>query len=596
MTEKTIKLTIDNQEVQTEAGQTILDVAKSLSIEIPTLCYHPAVPSAGACRICVVEITAGARGGLVPACSYPAQDGLEIQTDSERVRQSRKMTLQLLLARSPGAKIIREMAEQYGCEELPLERKDDDCIMCGLCVRVCQQIIGTAAVCFAGRGPDREVSTPYKLLSDVCIGCGACAFVCPTGAIDPAEFCSNPLEKIANEFNCGIDNRTPVHIPFPQAVPNKPVLDRDNCIHFRTGGCGVCKETCPAGAIDYEMEDQVVEEDVGAIIVATGYKLFDTKVFEEYGYGKYPDVVSSLEFERMVSASGPTDGQLYRPSDGKEPKTIVFLQCIGSRREKGGVPYCSKICCMYTAKHTILYKHKVHDGQAFVFYMDIRSAGKNYEEFVRRVLTEKMATYLRGRVSKVFPRNGKLVVRGADTLSGGQVEISADMVVLAPAMQPSPGVQELAQKLRVGYDQHGFLLEAHPKLRPVETNTAGIFLAGACHSPQDIPDCVAQASAAASKALGLVSHKQLTREPTIGVVNELSCNGCFECENVCAYKAIEHKELRDRAGNLTAILAHINEGLCQGCGACAVTCRSKSIEVQGYRDDQMFAEINAIGR
>lgn len=598
MTEKTLKLTIDDQQVEAQEGQTILQVAKSLGVEIPTLCYHPAVPSAGACRICVVEITAGARPGLVPACAYPAQDGLEVRSDSERVMQSRRTSLALLLARSPGAEAIRELARQYGVKELPLKGKDDNnCIMCGLCVRVCQQVIGQAAVCFAGRGPDREVSTPYKQLSDVCIGCGACAFVCPTQAIDPAEFNPRPLEKIANEFNCGLDYRTPVHIPFPQAVPNKPVIDKENCIHFRTGGCGVCKKICPAGAIDYDMEDKTVEEEVGAIIVATGYQLFDSTVFEEYGYGRYPDVVTSMEFERMVSASGPTDGALYRPSDGKVPQTIVFLQCIGSRREEGGgKPYCSKICCMYTAKHTILYKHKVHDGQAFVFYMDVRSAGKNYEEFVRRVTTERIATYLRGRVSKVFPRNGKLIVRGADTLSGGQVEIAAEMVVLAPAIVPSSGVQELAQKLRIAYDQHGFLSEAHPKLRPVETNTAGVFLAGACHSPQDIPDSVAQASAAASKALGLVSHKTLTREPTIGEVNELSCNGCFECETVCAYGAIGHKDMRDREGNLTATLAHINEGLCQGCGACAVTCRSKSIEVQGYRDEQMFAAINAITR
>ena len=382
MNEETIKLVIDNQPAEAQQGQTILEAAKALGIEIPTLCHHPAVPPAGACRICVVEISAGARPGLVPACAYPVQEGLEIQTGSERVRQSRRMTLQLLLARSPGAQVIRELAEEYGAKALPLEKKDDNCIMCGLCVRVCQQIVGPAAVCFAGRGPEREVSTPYKLMSDVCIGCGACAFVCPTGAIDPAEFCGQGLEKIPNEFNCGQDNRTPIHIPFPQAVPNKPLIDRDNCIHFRTGGCGACQKICPAGAIDYEMSDEFVEEEVGAIIVATGYQLLDTSVFEEYGYGRYPDVVTSLEFERMVSASGPTDGELHRPSDGKSPKTIVFLQCIGSRRESGGVPYCSKICCMYTAKHTILYKHKVHDGQAFVFYMDVRAAGKNYEEFV----------------------------------------------------------------------------------------------------------------------------------------------------------------------------------------------------------------------
>jgi len=587
---------MNNQEVEVEEGRTLLDAARALSIEIPTLCHHRAVPPAGACRICVVEVKGGGRPGLVPACAYPAQEGLVIETDTERVLASRQMTLRLLLARCPDSEVLKELAERYNAEPLPLEQKDDKCIMCGLCVRVCREVIGPSATCFTGRGADRTVSTPYKMLSDVCIGCGACAFLCPTGAIDPAEFCTHPLEKIPNEFNCGQDFRTPIHVPFPQAVPNKPVIDKDNCIHFKTGKCGACKSICPAGAIDYDMEDETVEEKVGAIIVATGYEMIDPAVYEEYGYRRYPDVLTSMEFERMVSASGATDGRLLRPSNGKPPKSVVFLQCIGSREEKIGKPYCSKICCMYTAKHAVLYKHKVHDGQAFIFYMDIRSAGKNYEEFVRRVVKEKNVTYLRGRVAKVYPRGDKLVVRGADTLSGGQVEISAEMVVLAPAMIPSSGVRELAQTLRIGYDEHGFLSEAHPKLKPVETNTAGVFLAGACHSPKDIPDSVAQASAAAGKALGLVSHEQLTREPTIGVVNEQTCNGCFECKNVCAYGAIERKELRDRKGQLLAIVAHINEGLCQGCGACSVTCRSKSIEVQGFREDQLFAEINAVSR
>ncbi len=593
-----VQLTIDGQQVEVEEGQTVLDAANLLGVEVPTLCHHRAIPPAGACRICVVEVTGGGRPGLVPACAYPAQEGLEIQSESERVVASRRMTIELLLARSPEAAELQELAKRYAVrDDLPLTtRQDDKCIMCGLCVRVCAEIIGPAATCFSGRGPDREVSTPYKQLSDVCIGCGACAYLCPTGAIDPAEFCTHDLEKIPNEFNCGLDFRTPIHMPFPQAVPNKPILDRENCIHFKTGGCGACKDVCPADAIDYEMEDEIVEEEVGAIIVATGYRILDPSIYEEYGYGKYPDVVTSLEFERMVSASGPTDGALYRPSNGKPPKTVVFLQCIGSREEdtEGGQPYCSKICCMYTAKHTILYKHKVHDGQAFVFYMDVRSGGKNYEQFTRKVTKEGMATYLRGRVSKVFPRGDKLVVRGADTLSGGQVEIEAEMVVLAAALLPATGVTELAQTLRIGYDEFGFLSEAHPKLRPVETNTAGIFLAGACHSPKDIPEAVSQASAAAGKALGIVAHQQLTREPTIGVVDQTTCNGCFECETVCAYGAIGPMELTDRRGIVTAVVAHINEGLCQGCGACSVTCRSKSIEVEGYRDSQVYAAINAI--
>ncbi len=608
-----LTLTIDDVQIEVDENTTLFAAAKTLGIEIPTLCHHKGVPPTGACRVCVVEIKAGGRPGLVPACSFSAQDGLVIETNSAAVLASRRMTVALLLARCPEAEPLQELARQMHVAPLdlpsPLDAVQGDpeipegvgdrpnCVLCGLCIRVCREVIGPAATVFSGRGIGRQVTTPYKMLSDVCIGCGACAMVCPTGAISPEEFLARPMEQIPNEFNLGFDARRPIHLPFPQAVPNKPLIDRDNCIKFQTGNCGACKEICPADAIDYDMEDQIVEENVGAIVVATGYELLDPSIYEEYGYGRHPDVLTSMEFERMVSASGPTDGELRRPSTGKSPKTVVFLQCIGSREAvEPGKPYCSKICCMYTAKHTILYKHKVPDGQAFVFYMDVRAAGKNYEEFVRRVTSEKVAAYLRGRVSRVYPRGDKLVVLGADTLSGERVEIAAEMVVLAPAVQPAKGITQLAQTLRVGYDQHGFLSEAHPKLRPVETNTAGIFLAGACHSPKDIPESVSQASAAASKALGLISHPTFNREPTVGIINEINCNGCFDCETVCAYGAIRPRDVKARDGSVIRVVASINEGLCQGCGACMVTCRSKSIEVQGYTDEQLYSAINAITR
>ena len=415
---------------------------------------------------------------------------------------------------------------------------------------------------------------------DKCTGCGICTTKCP--------------KKRPSEWEMNLGERRAIYVPFKQAVPNIPVLDKDNCRYFAEGKCQVCKKLCPRDAIDYEQTDEIIKEKVGAIVAATGYKLMDPSVYEEYGYGKYPDIITGLEFERLVNASGPTKGELRRRSDGEIPKTIVFIQCVGSRDETQDRPYCSGICCMYTAKHAMLYKHKYHDGKVFVFYIDIRATGKNYEEFTRRAIKEDKATYLRGRVSKIYENNGKLIVRGADTLSGAQVEIKADMVVLATAMVANDGAEQLAQKLRISYDRYHFFTEAHPKLKPVETNTAGVFLAGACQSPKDIPESVSMGSAAAAKVLGLLSSSQLTREPIIGVVNEETCAGCFDCELVCAYEAVERKDIRDKDGTLVKMVARINEGMCQGCGTCSATCRSNSLEIQGFNDEQIYAEINAL--
>ncbi|HWQ55659.1 MAG TPA: CoB--CoM heterodisulfide reductase iron-sulfur subunit A family protein [Bryobacteraceae bacterium] len=422
-----------------------------------------------------------------------------------------------------------------------------------------------------------------------CTGCGECWNVCP-------------LKKNPSEFDYGMGFRRAIYVPFPQAVPARPVIDKNVCAKLIRNGCGLCEKKCQAGAINFKDEDRIVEEKIGAVVVATGYKLYDIgkngngKVhgYGEYGYGRYKDVIDSLQFERLVSASGPTNGVLKRPSDGAVPKHVVFISCVGSRDNAKGLPYCSKICCMYTAKHTMLYKHKVHEGQAHVFYMDIRAGGKGYEEFVRRAIEQDGAKYYRGRVSKITEENGKLIVRGADTLAGFPVTIEADMVVLAAAMMPADGVEELAQKLNVGYDQYGFLLESHPKLRPVETNAAGIFLCGACQGPKDIPESVAQASAAAGKVAITFAATELTREPEIARINEQTCAACFTCVRTCPYHAIDRAEIRNRRGELVKRTARVNPGLCMGCGTCLAVCPSKSADLDGFTEQQIYSMIESL--
>jgi heterodisulfide reductase subunit A len=422
----------------------------------------------------------------------------------------------------------------------------------------------------------------------LCTGCGLCTTKCPT-------------KKIPSEFNEGLGMRPAIYVPFPQAVPNKPVIDRVHCTYYTKGKCRICEKVCPTQAIRFDQEDKIEEVEVGAIVVASGFAVRQTDFFPEYGYGKYPDVITGLQFERLASASGPTLGEIRRPSDGKIPEKIVFLACAGSRDPAKGIPYCSKICCMYIAKHAMLYQHKVHGGKSYVFYMDIRAGGKMYEEFVRRAIEDDGVNYIRGRVSRIYEKNGNLIVNGADTLLNAMpVEIEADMVVLATAGVASEGAEELAQKLHISYDPYRFFAEAHPKLKPVETNTAGIFLAGACQSPRDIPESVSMASGAAVKVACLFSQDELTREPLIAVVNRQappvysSCVGCFLCVSACPYQAIEKEEIKNRNDEVIRLLAKVNPGLCQGCGTCVAFCRTKSIDILGYTHEQMYSEVMAL--
>lgn len=419
---------------------------------------------------------------------------------------------------------------------------------------------------------------------DLCTGCGACETKCPS--------------KTINEFDEGLSERTAIYKPFAQAVPSKPTIDAASCRKLKESKCGVCAKICPTNAINYEDEDKLVTETYGALILATGYNLIDwTKLYGEYGSGMYPDIISGLQFERLVNASGPTEGHIQRPSDGKEPKTVVIIKCVGSRDSNKGVSYCSRACCMYSAKHAHQYLDKVKDGRCFVFYMDVRCAGKGYDEFYMNTLQDG-ATYVRGRVSKIYPEDGKLVCMGEDTLSSQVVRVDADMVVLETAMVPSDSSTQIATVLNAQRGPEGFFTEAHPKLRPVETNTAGIFLAGVAQGPKDIPDTVAQAGAAASKVIGLLAKGQIESNPMIVHVNNAKCSGCGACVDICPYGAMQLEEvtLRENSQKVTRMVAKPNPGLCQGCGACTVACRPGAADLLGFTDEGIMREMEALLR
>ena len=417
-----------------------------------------------------------------------------------------------------------------------------------------------------------------------CTGCGICFEKCPS--------------KVPSEFDLGLAHRKAIYVPFPQAVPNKATIDREHCLYYTRGRCRVCERVCEAGAIVFDQEDELVEIEAGAVVVATGYKQFDHSVYGEYGYGKIPDVITGLEFERLVNASGPTEGKIKRPSDGKIPETVVFIKCVGSRDESKGVGYCSRTCCMYTAKHALQAREKLPGSRVLVYYMDVRTAGKGYEEFYKRTTEEYGATYVRGRVSRVYQKGDKLVVLGADTLLARPTVVEADLVVLAMGMAANEGAGDLARLLGISYDQHNFLTEAHPKLRPVETNTAGIFLAGSCQGPKDIPDTVAQASGSAAKVAALLSRESLQTEAQIAQVNSELCSGCLWCETTCPYKAISAKTITERVHGkeVTRTVAEVNPSLCHGCGACLPACRDGAMNLLGFTHQQILAEVEAVWR
>jgi heterodisulfide reductase subunit A len=403
--------------------------------------------------------------------------------------------------------------------------------------------------------------------------------LCPTGAIKLEQ-----VEKVRHRELAPGPNKA-ITVPFLQAVPNAPVIDTRYCIHFRTGACGVCQRFCEAGAIDYDLQEKEQEIEVGAIVVATGFQTFDPSHLAEYGYGKLPNVVTSLEFEKMSNAGGPTGGQIMT-TEGQKPEAMAILHCVGSRDENN-LPYCSRVCCMYSLKMAHLAREKT-GAKIYELYIDMRAFGKGYEEFYKRVLSEDVIL-IRGRGAEVTTyaqtpgEEGKLVVVCEDTLMGKRRRLPVDMVVLSVGLQNQADAATLARTLGISRSADGFFMERHAKLGPVETNTDGIFLAGACQGPKDIPDSVAQGGAAAAQALSLIDAGEVVLEPFTAVVDEELCSGCGICEPLCTYRAITFDgEPR---------VAKINEAMCKGCGACAAACPAGVISARGFTDAQILAEI-----
>jgi heterodisulfide reductase subunit A len=496
----------------------------------------------------------------------------------------------LLLSRCPNVPVVQDLALEYGVKEppYPVKNPDEKCILCGLCVRVCNDMVKAHVLNFSNHGVERVVGPPFMEKTRECIGCGACTIVCPTGAIEIV------LEKEAIYQEKPLGPTASIYVPSLQAVPRVPVIDTDTCIRFRqqdrTNGeiadaCGACQMVCEAGAIDFNKKDEIVDLDVGAIIVATGFQMWDATQLSQYSYGKSPNIITAMEFERLSNASGPTGGQILL-ADGRKPERAAIIHCVGSR-DHNAHEYCSRICCMYSLKQAHLVRDKT-GADVYEFYMDMRSFGKGYEEFYERIQEEGVCM-VRGRGAEVdVLLDGKLRVKGEDANLGKLVAVDVDLVVLSTAIEAPQDASQVATLFGLSRTQDGFFAEAHPKLRPVETNTDGVFLAGTAQGPKDVPDTVAHAGAAASMALALLSKGEVTISPTTAIVDEKLCSACKTCIALCPYTAISYIE----ADNV----ARINEALCKGCGTCVAACPAEAITARHFTDEQIIAQIEGLFR
>ncbi len=527
-----VKLTIDSIPVEIEKGKTILQAANSVNIDIPTLCYHKALSPYGACRLCVVEIHKEGRKKIQASCVYPVEDGIEVKTNTPELQNIRKTMIELIMARTPKSEKVKEIARKLGVEQTRFIPRDEDCILCGLCIRMCSERMGQSAIGFKMRGDKRKVSPPFDVESSQCMVCGACYSICPTASERLKKVSKKIAKPLLDEFDEGLRPRSAIRIPFPQAVPNAAIIDKEHCVHFLTDKCKICQDLCEAKAIDFDQKQEVVELPIGSIIISSGSEVYDGKKKREYGNGRYENIVTSIEFERILSASGPYQGHVLRPGDKKEPKRIAFIQCVGSRDDEHH--YCSSVCCMHATKEAVIAMEHSPGLECTIFYMDLRAFGKGFDEYYEKA-KKNGVRYIRCRPPSIeeVPESKNLIIK----FSNGNGQIYAeeyDLAVLSCGLQPSHTMPEIAKKLSIRLNERGFCQT--DTFTPVESSRKGIFVCGPCAEPKDIPETVTQSSAAAAKTMELLAERRnslITKKeypPEVDVENQEPRIGTFICQ------------------------------------------------------------------
>ncbi len=532
--EKTVKLTIDQHQVEFEKGTTLLEACRKLDIDIPTLCYHQSLSPYGSCRLCLVEVNQNGRTSIQTSCNNFIQEGMVVRTSSDRVIHTRKIMIELLLARCPDSEEIKKLAAEMGVIGDRIEPKNEDCILCGLCVRICRERMGKGVLGFSNRGSKRVVTPAFDELSDECQTCGACYDVCPVeNGIKLAKITGNKPVSIRSEFDEGLVGRSAVYIPYAQAVPNYACIDPRYCVQLKTGECGICAEYCESDAINYDQVEENVDLNVGAVILSTGSEAFDPSPLHEYGYGRYRNVLTSIQFERILAASGPFEGHLQRPSDGRVPTRIAWLQCVGSRTVDSHMPYCSSVCCMYAMKEAIIAREHVDSVEPTIFFMDLRAHGKDFEKYYERA-KETGIRFIRSRVSKIREIRDTEDLELSYVTEDGTVSTEVfDLVVLSVGLAPGAGNGMLSDRLELRLNEYGFIEGSGES--PVETTRRGVFVSGPAGAPMDIPETVIQASGAVASAAEILSEargteiKEKEYPPEIDVEGKTPRIGVFVC-------------------------------------------------------------------